>query len=363
MARARVASAWAPRMNPHFAAWAIEADEFPADGFASDRLAFLLRYAVLAPSPHNTQPWLFRVQFSDVELYADRRRHLAVTDPNGRELTLACGAALFNLRVAAGYFGQGYATELLPDPRRPHFLARLALGPPVESSAECIVLFGAIAERRTNREPFLSDPPAAASLELVMAAAAREGAWVEALMDDDRRGEVAALVSQADRIQWGDRAFRAELARWLRTDPEHQADGIPARELGVSDWLAFAGPALVRTFNRGNNQAARDADIAVHSPALLVVGTDNDRPADWLVAGQAMESVLLHLQAEGLAASHLNQAIEIPETRHELARVCGRCGHPQILLRVGRGPVVPATPRRDLRHVLLAQDHTKDPPH
>lgn len=350
-------------MNPHLAAWAIDPDQFPADGFASDRLEYLLRYAILAPSPHNTQPWLFRVNVNDVEVYADRRRQLAVTDPAGRELTLACGAALYNLRVAAEYFGQSYTVELQPDPTIAHLLARVVLGPTAETSAEDIVLFGAMVERRTNREPFLPDPLPLETMDLISAAAAREGAWVEVVADEDRRTQVATLVSQADRVQWGSRVFRAELARWVRTDAEHQSDGIPTRELGVADWLSFAGPALVRTFNRGQQQAARDAEIAAHSPALLVLGTDADDVTSWIQAGQALESVLLHLQAEGYCASHLNQPIEVAEMRAELAQLVGRGGSPQVLLRAGRGPVVPPTPRRDMRHVLLAQDHRKDPPH
>ncbi|MCC6232135.1 MAG: nitroreductase family protein [Verrucomicrobiales bacterium] len=350
-------------MNPHLAAWAIEPDQFPADGFASDRLEFLLHYAILAPSPHNTQPWLFRVNVSDVELFADRRRQLPVTDPLGRELTLSCGAALFNLRVAAEYFAQAYTYEVLPDPRTPQLLARLTLGGTAETSADDIVMFGALIERRTNREPFDPEPVPIEVLDLIAAAAAREGAWVEVIADDDRRAAAAALVAQADRVQWANRDFRSELARWIRTDAERQADGIPTREMGVSDWMAFAGPALVRTFNRGNNQAARDADIATHSPALVVLGTDTDDPAAWVNAGQALESVLLHLQAEGIAASYLNQPVEITETRRELTDLIGRAGYPQALMRIGRGQSVPPTPRRSLRGVLLAQDHSKDPPH
>ncbi|MHB8520346.1 MAG: hypothetical protein ACYDH9_06275 [Limisphaerales bacterium] len=48
-------------INPHLQPWSISADDFPASSFASDQLEHLLGYAVLAPSTHNTQPWLFRI--------------------------------------------------------------------------------------------------------------------------------------------------------------------------------------------------------------------------------------------------------------------------------------------------------------
>ena len=61
----------------------------------------LLEAAVQAPSSHNTQPWLFRVEDGAVHLLADRTRALPVNDPDDRELTISCGCALLNLRVAA----------------------------------------------------------------------------------------------------------------------------------------------------------------------------------------------------------------------------------------------------------------------
>jgi len=66
----------------------------------------LLKYAVLAPSGHNTQPWLFHFnKQNDLYLIADRTRALPVVDPNDRELTISCGAALDHLEIAANAHG------------------------------------------------------------------------------------------------------------------------------------------------------------------------------------------------------------------------------------------------------------------
>jgi nitroreductase len=63
-------------------------DEFPITGSVEARLRAAVKYAVLAPSSHNTQPWLFRVAPGDSELYADRSRGLPVVDPRDRELVM-----------------------------------------------------------------------------------------------------------------------------------------------------------------------------------------------------------------------------------------------------------------------------------
>jgi hypothetical protein len=59
--------------------------------------------------------------------------------------------------------------------------------------------------------------------------------------------------------------------------------------MGVKDWLAFLGPALIRTFDRGGGQAAKDQDIALHSPVLAVLGTNADDVPSWIAAGQALQ--------------------------------------------------------------------------
>ncbi len=346
-------------MNPHLAPWNISADDFPTDSYTSDQLDFLLGYAVLAPSNHNTQPWLFKINVSNVEIYADRTRAVRAIDPYDRELTLSCGAALFNLRVAAEYFGLQYRVELWPEPNDPNLTARLHLGLRGETSTEDILLFQAITQRRTNRQPFRPDPVPEAILTELADAAGREGAWLIPIQDDTARQSMAELVAEADRRQWASRAFRQELAAWMRTDPAHRADGIPVHDLGIKDWLSFAGPSLVRTFNLGKGQAAHDLDIVRHSPTLLLLGTNTDDPLAWMQAGQALESVLLHAQSDGVSVSHLNQPIEVGELRPQVAAAAGVGGCPQILLRVGYGEPVPPTPRRKAHDLLIRHPATQ----
>jgi hypothetical protein len=343
-------------MNPHLAPWSVNPDDFPSDGYASDQLEFLLNYAILAPSSHNTQPWLFRINAMDVELFADRRRALPVVDPHHRELTISCGAALFHLRVAAEYFGHQYRVELIPDPSDPDLLARFHLGLAGETRSDDILLFHAIPTRHTNRQSFTSDPVPPAILESLIDSARQEAAWLHLVETDDARNWLADLIAEADRKQWAIRPFREELARWLRTKPDQASDGLIVQSLGIKDWMASFTPLIVRTFDRGGGEAARDRDIALHSPVLAVLGTETDSPRAWMHAGQALASLLLHARSEELWASFLNQPIEVEETRQQLASGLGVPGYPQSLLRLGYAPPAAPTPRRSVRDVLLRHD-------
>lgn len=348
-----------PPLNP----WHVSPDDFPGDSYTSDQLEFLLAYAVLAPSNHNSQPWLFRINTSDVELHADRRRAIRVVDPYDRELTISCGAALFNLRVAAEYFGHQYEIEVLPDPADKSLLARFRLGLRAETGAEDVLLFHAITQRRTNRSPFKPDPVPEELLVALQEAAASEGAWLQFLTTESARTAVADLVAQADRLQWGDRHFRQELSRWIRAKGDPARDGVPAHDAGVQDWLSFAGPLLIRTFDRGGGVAARDRDIAEHSPVLGVLGTDQEDWPSWLAAGQALQRVLLSARSENLWASFLCSPIEVAELRPSVAELAGRGGFPHLLLRLGHGPDVPPAPRRSPRDMLIQHNYPHEAAH
>lgn len=93
--------------NPATNPWDVTEDQFPVAGSVAEQLGFLIHYAVLAPSGHNTQHWLFGVSLNSSELFADRTRALPVDDPEDRALVISCGAALFHLRITLRHFGYG----------------------------------------------------------------------------------------------------------------------------------------------------------------------------------------------------------------------------------------------------------------
>ena len=106
--------------------------------------------AVAAPSAHNSQPWRFRLLRETVDLIADRTRALAVNDPYDRELTISCGAALFNLRVAAAARGWVALLDEFPFEDDPDLLARITLCTGVPDGIEnASRLAAAIPLRRT----------------------------------------------------------------------------------------------------------------------------------------------------------------------------------------------------------------------
>jgi hypothetical protein len=332
---------------------AVSAEDFPANAAPDEKILFLLNFAILAPSSHNTQPWLFRIQGHELDLIADLNRALPVVDPENRELIMSCGAALNHLCIAARYFGYDSRVEPFPEPEYPDLLARFSLGAEREPHAEDLLLFNVMPKRHTNRQPFLPDLIPTPLLDVLSQTAEREGAWLEFLQSEESRFRIADLVAEADRVQWQDKQFRRELSQWLTPNSSRRRDGIPGYAQGLGDFVSEAEAFLVRTFDLGKGRAARDAEVAKHSPALAILGTPGDSRQDWLNAGQALSRVLLRARVEGVSASFLNQAVELASTRAQLESLAGNKGAPQAVLRLGFGPELHATPRRTLPQVIL----------
>lgn len=340
-------------MNATIDPWAVSAEEFPATGTTPEKWKFFLRYAVLAPSSHNSQPWLFHLRQNQLELYADRRRACHVVDPNDRELILSCGCALYHLRCALRHFGYYGAVDVFPEREDADLIARVSLGAGEETSAEESVLFYTIPRRRTNRQPF-NETPVPGSLVLALIAAAEgESAWLRPARGEAVKYAIADLIAEGDRVQWSNKAFRLELSRWVHSNRSTSRDGIPGFAQGIDDLLSYAGPLVVRTFDMGEGQAAKDHEVATGSPVLAVLGTDGDQPRDWVAAGQALARVLLRARAENVWSSFLSQPVEVPQLRLKLRSLIGHTGFPHCVLRFGFGEDVRATPRRDVEEVLI----------
>lgn len=333
--------------------WQIDEEEFPAEGSEDWKLAWMVRWAVLAPSGHNTQPWVFRIEDGTLELYADRTRALPVVDPENRELAISCGAALFHLWIALRHFGHAGDVEILPEIGNTDLLARVRLGELRAPTAEEELLFAQIRQRHTHRGPFEARPLPPGLIAALQAAAAEEGAWLQVLEGDALRGAVADLIAEGDRRQWADPAFRRELAAWTHPNRTRSRDGIPGHAMGMGDIASLATPLIVRTFDLGRGSAARDRELATGSPLLAVLGTDEDDPLAWLETGEALARVLLRARRDGVWASFLNQPIEVSELRSKLRQAIGRAGYPQLLLRLGFSDHAPRpTPRRPASEVV-----------
>ncbi|WP_341318305.1 nitroreductase family protein [Paraburkholderia sp. IMGN_8] len=334
-------------------AWSVDEHQLDPNASIEEKLRFALRYAVLAPSSHNTQPWHFIVDGDCVTLCADRLRALPVVDPFDRELIISCGAALLNLRVALSRFGLAYAITLFPSLADVDVLAHLRVLRDGHCDTSLAPLFDAIPRRVTTRETFADETIPADLRQRLEEAGAAEGADIVCAENAAIRERLATLIAEADHAQFKDPRFRRELASWIH--PRRRQDGMPALSPGMRALLDLAVPlvgSVIRTFDLGGGMAAAHHTLVAGSPLLLCITTGADDAAAWLAAGQALERVLLTAADAGITASYLNQPIEVATLREQLRAALNLDGMPQLLLRIGRGRQAPHSPRRPLAEVV-----------
>ncbi|MFJ3306707.1 Acg family FMN-binding oxidoreductase [Streptomyces sp. NPDC086549] len=316
----------------------------------------LVAEAVAAPSMHNAQPWRFRYVPSDhcLLLLADLDRAMPRSDPGNRALHIGCGAALFNLRVAAAHAGFATVVRLLPEPLEPLLLARVELGGahgtvPHEDD-DLARLSPAIHQRHTSRYPFEDKDIPEHVRAALRTAADREGAELE-FPGAWHMETVLELVRDAESRDALDPEGMDELRHWTRLGPDADiaTDGVPEYAFGPR---MRDGRAPLRDFAGRRQVADRGTTAFEKNPHLALLSTPGDATADWLRAGQALERVLLEATLAGLATSLTSHALESRDLRLMARDPVAGTGQVQMVLRLGYGPQGPSTPRRPVRDVL-----------
>src|SRR5215469_315646 len=233
-----------PIPNP----WKVKEKDFPTMGTPSEQWQFLLNYAVLAPSLHNTQPWLFKITGNTIELHADRSRALPVADPDDREMIISCGAAFANLLVALRHFGYAPIVDMHTDPDKHEVLACISFEKGSKVTELEDKLFHAITQRRTNRQQFKDRDVPSSLLSNLEGIAGWEGTSFQVVQEEEVRNALANLIAVGDRMLWADEAFQQEIAAWTRQSDSESHDGVPAYMFGKGDPASYLGPLMIHTF-------------------------------------------------------------------------------------------------------------------
>jgi len=320
----------------------------PVGSLTGEQVRMVLTAATMAPSLHNSQPWLFVCTPQTIELHADLDRALPAADPDHRGVLLACGAALLNLRLAIRNLGVDADVRVLPDHAQPTLIAVARPGGPSRITAEDRQLSGAIPRRHTDRRPFLDVPVPEAVRNQLRRAARVEQAWM-AIVPSAQQSRLRGLLAEAHRTQQTDPLFMAEWSTWTGRKAD-SPDGVPA---------SSAGPLpeqqdiwVMRDFSGGRAGDRLPGKDFEAEPLLAVIGSFRDVPRAQVQSGQAMQRMLLTATLSGLAASFLSQVVEVPDTRGQLRELIGGGLWPQTVLRLGYHTPTSATPRRDLGAVL-----------
>lgn len=324
-----------------------------------------LSWAILAPNPHNMQPWIVDLSVADeITLYIDRTRLLPVTDPFNRQIVIGCGAFLELLMLALSKQTRAARVTLFPDGEaqplldaRPLFRVKIEGG-----QAMFDPLFDHVLARRTHRGAYTDGPiptELAAALRSAMAAQSTVAAFVETA--PARVARLRDLVYRGAEIE-------------AHTPPAHhesvERTFIGARDVAAHPWgISLDQPVMTAMNAVGvltkSKMATPGTTAFKESLKFLKTGADTSRGFVWITtaantraeqiaAGRAYLRANLAAAGAGLAMHPFSQGLQEYATQEpvydalhrELAPDGGRV---QMLARIGYPKAeIPPAPRRGL---------------
>ncbi|WP_335339338.1 Acg family FMN-binding oxidoreductase [Bosea sp. PAMC 26642] len=310
----------------------------------------LIRYATLAPNSHNTQPWRFTVAPDLITISPDLARRTPAVDPDDHHLFVSLGCAAENLVLAGA--AQGCRGDAVFDAAGGGSIVFSHGAAPAQASD----LFDAIPLRQSTRAAFGGRAVSPANLRLLAETAGSPTVALVLITDRPGMDRVRDLVVAGNSAQMADAAFVTELKSWLRFNPRRAletGDGLYSVASGnpaLPDWL---GPYAFDWLSNAQSQNDAYARQVRTSAGLAVFIGGREDPEHWVAVGRACQRFALQATALGLKTAFINQPVEVPALRPELAALIGFPGRrPDLVMRFGYGPVLPYAPRRPVSAVI-----------
>ncbi|WP_320824459.1 Acg family FMN-binding oxidoreductase [Reinekea sp.] len=343
----------------------------------------LVQMAILAASPHNTQPWRFRVTDNRIELFADLQRNLGTMDPFRREMWIGFGCALENIALAAPIHGFNASIVVTSGalPEQPAdegilLVAVVTLSDAGETlpTAENQALFAAIPQRHTDRSPYQRERSIPEPLQQAFAEiAASMGARLDLFDLGSGRPAFDSLMNDATQAIIDDPAMVADSQRWFRSTNEAiqtHRDGPTLSAAGLPSAVTllakiFPDPSA-HTAHQMWADATRDQQLA-SAPATGTISIgDRYSKHDNVVAGRIWQRCHLLATTVGLSMQPMNQPLEWADRLHQLAQsnvalerlsnlIDSRQWQPTFSFRMGfPTAAAPVSPRRSVQDCLVS---------
>ncbi|MCG7198815.1 nitroreductase family protein [Marinobacter pelagius] len=319
-------------------------------GRGDARYRAIIRYATLAASSHNTQPWQFRIEPGRIWILPDLSRRCPAVDPDDHHLYASLGCALENLLQAGRAAGLEGRPEY--DPSTTGVKIEFEETTPVRTD-----LFESIPERQCSRVEFEGGALADREIELLTEAGVGDGVAILLITSEEQKEQVARCVAEGNLAQFADKAWAEELKSWIRFsagEATHMGDGLYGPVMGSPSVPRWLGLLAMKFGFSAKAQNLKDFRNIKSSSAIAVLYSEVDDKRHWIEAGRCYERMALQAAALGLRTAFINQPVEVSALRPEFARFLGIGDRrPDLVIRIGHGPECPRSLRRPLADVLV----------
>lgn len=322
-------------MKENYKAWDIKIDDFYKITDEKEKLKFLLNFAVLAPSSHNSQPWKFKFNSNSIEVFLDEKRKLIHADKNNRQAYISIGCAIENIKIAANYFG--WETRIiLPEDQLDDYLTIINL----ESKISNIVsqpdnLIFSISKRVTNRNKYSKNLPPVDFISKIKAYSNNE-IKVFVVTDKKKINQISDVVLNASVVSMESKDFRRELSQYVKNNLTNSSLGIPAFSMAIPTPVSFFVPTILKHLNMAKLSRKGDEKLLKeNTPIMVVIATEKDNKKQWIQSGRIYENIALESTRNGVSTSIWGAPIETGNFYKDLQNILSTNFRPQIFFRVG----------------------------
>ncbi len=336
----------------------ISISDFPDKANLESQIKFVLSYAILAPSTHNSQPWLFKIKASECQIYYDPKLVLPEADPKTRDLHISIGCTVENLILAATYFNIFDSINYGPFEYKEHLATVNFKKYTGVRNDKYKRILNTITKRIDARGLFSSEPVPIDLINRISSVVQEYLVYninIHWITEKNKIIKLSLLTADGLKAAYRSPIFRREMSRWMRHSLTKSKDGIPGYALRMPFLLSFMLPTLVRWFNLGGLLSKLNYKSLSSAPLVTVITADKDHPNTWLNIGRLVERLFLEFNSFGWQTSIFVAAVEMGNFYSEIQKIIGTNQIPQFLFVVGKVDLLhKATPRHELTKKIIS---------
>jgi hypothetical protein len=315
----------------------------------------LIKYAIKAPSVHNSQPWKFKVEENSITIFPDYERIFPVADPDNHELFISLGCALENLIIAAGYFGYHTDVEMkMEDPYKESIRVEFSAG----NNQNYDQLFENIEIRQSTRSKFNKALIPTADIEKLNEAGNQDKVLFLLYTKSGQIDPVVEITKRATVLQLSKKEVIKELMQWVRFNrktAKKTGDGIYSGAIGGPSVPKWLGRLFINLSLDPKREGRKNVNLLKNSSGvLLFIAKENNKEA-WVNLGRSFQRVALTATSLNINHAHINSACENIAARKELVEVLqlNSGEQPLLIIRIGYSEKRPYSFRRPLEEMLI----------
>ena len=325
--------------------WDINKEDFPAEGSLEEKIKFVLGYAILAPSTHNSQPWLFKIENDSCKIFYDPKLKIPEADPLGRDLCISIGCMVENLIISANYFGifKDFKLSISGE-----FIGEIFFQEKGQNNQDLEYLVDTIS-KRVNASGLFEKKPLPQGPQAQMMALKKDGRIrMDFVTNPEKIRKLASITAEGLRLAYKKPSFRKEMSGWMNNSLSSKKKGLPGYSLRMPFLLSFVIPILVRFFDISPLLAKLNYKSMASAPFICILSSEESNHSIWFEIGRLAERFMLQLNSQEIRTSIFVASIEAGDLYKKVQETIENPLMPQFLFCAGYMKEVQAHSPRQL---------------